>query len=279
MTTVSYEIASGEESLLRVIAPLRERLAEHPLYGAIRTVEALRVFQQSHVYAVWDFMSLLKALQRALTCVEVPWVPSADAGSRRLINEIVLGEESDEYQGEALSHFELYLRAMESCGADTSPVLRLIAELGAGKGPRTEPAARLNPGSDTGRGARLEAGLAGAPVEAAAFVRGTFRVLATGESHRIAAAFTYGREDLIPEMFTSFVRALDAEMPGQIAPFRYYLERHVELDGDHHAPMAAAMMRALCPTEKHWGEAAESAIEALEARLALWNGIYARLDG
>jgi pyrroloquinoline quinone (PQQ) biosynthesis protein C len=252
-----------EDALVAAIAPLRERLALHPLYASIQSLDALRIFMQSHVYAVWDFMSLLKALQRALTCVSVPWLPTADPASRRLINEIVLGEESDLYPahqgGKALSHFELYLHAMESCGAATGPVLALTGTLAAG-------------GS-------LDEALAAAPDEAAVFVRATFAVLDTGETHRIAAAFTFGREDLIPEMFAAFVRGLDAEFPGRIAPFRYYLERHIEVDGEDHGPMAMEMMRHVCRTDRQWAEAAETACAALEARLALWDGIYARILG
>lgn len=252
-------VSKGEADLIAALRPLEQRLAAHPLYQSIRTLKALQLFMESHVFAVWDFMSLLKGLQNRLTCVRVPWLPTADAATRRLINEIVLGEESDIYQGEPLSHFELYLRAMQSCGAATAPVEKLIDQLA----------------SDL----PLESALQGAPEEAAGFVRSTFAILETGQPHRIAAAFTFGREDLIPEMFSAFVRELDEQMPGQIAPFRYYLERHIELDGDEHGPMALAMMRQLCRTDDQWREAKEAAHEALEARLALWDGIHARILG
>jgi hypothetical protein len=250
-------ISNDEEALLQAIAPLQSQLASHPLYNSIRSLPALKLFMQSHVYAVWDFMSLLKSLQRMLTCVEVPWRPTNDARTRRLINEIVLGEESDEYEGEALSHFELYLRAMESCGADTVPVQGLLAALSSGTS--------------------LHNALALVPSEAGAFVQSTFDFISTGAPHRIAAAFTFGREDLIPDMFSEFVRSLDEQLPGRVAPFRYYLERHIEMDGDEHGPMAMQMMRQLCPTSQHWREAAETACSALEARLALWDGITARV--
>ncbi|MDE1175563.1 MAG: DUF3050 domain-containing protein [Edaphobacter sp.] len=249
---------STEADLLSSLTPLQDALATHPLYRSIGSLDALHLFMQSHIYAVWDFMSLLKALQRSLTCVEVPWTPSPDPVSRRLINEIVLGEETDEYQGQPLSHYELYLLAMQSAGADTVPMQSLLAALASGTS--------------------LDEALTTLPTEAAAFVRTTFEVIATGAPHRIAAAFTFGREDLIPEMFTQFVRNLDSAMPGRIAPFRFYLERHIELDGDEHGPKALAMMRHLCPTPQHWLEAAESAAIALRARIALWDGILERIN-
>ena len=249
----------GETLLLAAIEPLQTELREHPLYRSIRSLPALRTFMESHVYAVWDFMSLLKALQRSLTCVELPWRPSGDPTARRLINEIVLGEESDLYEGSFLSHFELYLHAMESCGADGSRVTELVRAVEAGHS--------------------LEDALRSAPGESRAFVEATFATLATGETHRIAAAFTLGREDLIPEIFSAFVREMDEQVPGPIAPLRYYLERHIEVDGDQHGPMAMAMLRHLCRSEQDWADATEAATHALRARLAFWDGIYRRIEG
>ncbi|MDR2282321.1 MAG: DUF3050 domain-containing protein, partial [Sphingobacterium sp.] len=92
----------------------REQLLTHPLYSKIKDIADLRLFTETHVYAVWDFMSLLKSLQRRLTCVRVPWIASDYPNTRYLINEIVLAEESDEYiDGSRLSHYEMYLDAMK----------------------------------------------------------------------------------------------------------------------------------------------------------------------
>ena len=97
-------------ALVRAVEPARRVAADHPLFRALVDARSLAVFMEHHVWAVWDFMTLVKALQRALTCVEPWWRPVGDVTSRRLINEIVLGEESDEDgRGGHRSHFELCL--------------------------------------------------------------------------------------------------------------------------------------------------------------------------
>ena len=99
----------------------KDILLQHPLYEKVKTVEDLHQFLESHVYAVWDFMSLLKALQSKLTCTTTPWFATQNPETRYLINEIVLAEESDlTLEGKRLSHFEMYVEAMKSCGAQTS---------------------------------------------------------------------------------------------------------------------------------------------------------------
>ena len=118
------------EKVTAAIAADRRALLEHPLYGRLQTLSHLAVFMEHHVFAVWDFMSLLKALQVRLTCASVPWLPQGNAQVRRLVNEIVLGEESDALpSGGATSHFELYLQAMQEAGADTSQMNQFIQQL------------------------------------------------------------------------------------------------------------------------------------------------------
>src|SRR5882672_11182050 len=118
------------ERIIKTTEPLRQQIINHKVYSAIHDIDDLKVFMQYHIYAVWDFMSLLKALQNNLTCTTIPWFPKGSADTRHLINEIVLGEESDvDNSGNRKSHFELYLDAMHQCGADTSQIEKFIAVL------------------------------------------------------------------------------------------------------------------------------------------------------
>jgi hypothetical protein len=244
--------------LRREIAPLRDELVNHPLYASIKTLKELNVFMEHHVFAVWDFMSLLKSLQRQLTCVDVPWVPKGNAATRYLINEIVTGEESDVDQNRIRqSHFELYLSAMKEAGSNTAPVNNLIEQVSNGMSV-----------SDA-----LEA--TNVPKAVADFVNNTFHTIATGKAHIMAAVFTFGREDLIPGMFLSFVAELNKQTNHQVSTFQYYLERHIEVDGGHHSILAYEMTEQLCATKpEYWTEATEAVKLALKARIALWNHIY-----
>jgi hypothetical protein len=243
------------------IAPLQDRLNAHPLYAAIRTPQHLRLFMQSHVFAVWDFMSLLKTLQSRLTCVSVPWTPTPFPASRRFLNEIVLGEESDLYLGRPVSHFELYLEAMDDFGANTGPI-RSVIDHPTANGALSLHAFRA-PDS--------------APVESRQFLDTTFALIRSGSLPAVAAAFTFGREDAIPGIFRALVRELDARQGG-LGKFVWYLERHIEVDGDDHGPLSLRMIEDLCGTdETRWTQAADAAQQAIEARIALWDGILARI--
>ena len=169
----------GIDRLEEQISETRRAVIEHPMYAALDSVRAIRTFMEHHAFAVWDFMSLLKSLQRNLTCVDVPWVPTGPTGSRRLINDIVLVEESDERGGGFISHFELYLDGMAEAGADTSIIDAFIDMLRAGR-PVLE---------------AIDA--AGVPGPAAEFVRLTWGLIEGAPVHVQAAAFAFGREDLI----------------------------------------------------------------------------------
>src|SRR3982074_3836661 len=94
---------------------LRAQLLDHPVYAEAASVEDLKRFMEEHVFAVWDFVSLRKRLQQDRSCTKVPWFPADNAKAARLINGIVIGEETDvDPDGSYVSHLDLYLRAMEN---------------------------------------------------------------------------------------------------------------------------------------------------------------------
>ncbi len=243
------------------LAPYRAALTDHPLYTKIQTIEAIQVFMEQHVFAVWDFMSLVKKLQIDLTTTQLPWVPSKYPIAGRLINEIVWGEETDlNKDGEIMSHFEMYLQAMEEAGANTTAIKQLLAALSEG-----EEIESLIESSDLTPYVKD-------------FLSFTFSTIATNKTHVIAAVFTFGREDLIPDMFIAMVKNLRKEgVPLQ--HLIYYLDRHIEVDGDEHGPMALQMIEELCQGDStKITEAIAAAKTALEMRKKLWDGILTQLN-
>jgi hypothetical protein len=277
------------------LADCRERLVRHRIYGLVNSAARLRRFMESHVFAVWDFQSLLKAMQQRLTCTSIPWVPTPDAEARRLVNEIVLDEESDALpEGGSASHFELYLHGMRNAGADTGPIDRMIETLRAGVPQvgkpvatgRQEAAERMGQDVDGGpQGGKPVATVvgdamreAGAPEAAQAFVRHSFAVIESGSTHGIVAAFTYGREDVIPDMFRGLVSSLASRDPAW-ERFHWYLDRHIEADDEKHAPVCRRIMARLCGDDPaKWAEASQVARACVEARIALWDAIAAELE-
>ncbi|CAH0994147.1 hypothetical protein EMA8858_00254 [Emticicia aquatica] len=242
----------------QTIEPLRQQIIHHKVYSVINDIDDLKLFMQYHVYAVWDFMSLLKALQNNLTCTSVPWFPKGTADTRYLINEIVVGEESDiDMNGSRKSHFELYLEAMNQLEANTAQIEKFTHIL-----------------SETGdfNAAFL---LSETPQEARDFVQFTFDIINSNKAYLQAAIFTFGREDLIPGMFLSIINDIHLNIPEKISIFKYYLERHIEVDGDHHSHLALQMTANLCGNNKQfWQEVEEATIQSLQKRIQLWDGVY-----
>jgi hypothetical protein len=244
----------GLSGLQHSVTPARDAVVTHPIYFEINSLTRVRTFMQSHVFAVWDFMSLLKTLQTQLTCVTVPWVPTGPTASRRLINEIVLVEESDELGEGYTSHFELYLDGMTRAGADRGPIDAFLSLLREGV-PVSEALVR-----------------AGAPRSAVDFVSTTWQVIGTTPVHCQAAAFAFGREDLIPEMFKQVIQIADSD--GTLEVFKDYLARHIEVDDEQHTPMAMQMLIDLCGDDAaKWDQCAQTVNTALAARNRLWTAL------
>jgi len=245
------------QHLKSAIEPVRINLLAHPVYSQIQDLQGLQRFSETHVFAVWDFMSLLKSLQIGLTSVTLPWVPVGNADTRYLINEIVLGEESDvDEAGNRISHFELYLKAMQQMGASTNVIETIIAQINAGtKVQEAIEAAQL-------------------PKQVKDFLQFTFDISFNAPLHVKAAVFTFGREDLIPSMFMKILDKIYADAPDKVSIFKYYIERHIEVDGDHHSHLALDMVNRLCGTDaSKWEQATAASIKALKLRIGLWNAI------
>ena len=235
------------------LAEYKKDVVNHPLYNQLNTIEDVQKLMEIHVYAVWDFMSLLKGLQIELTCTTLPWKPIGNTKIRRLINSIVLEEESDvDSAGNPSSHYEMYLDAMKECGANTYEIDKFVNTVSDVNLPK------VNTAIDS-------------------FLATTFDILNSGEAHKIAAAFTFGREDLIPDMFTAIVNDLSKEH--KLDKFVYYLERHIELDGGEHGPLALELISNLCGDDKQkWKEVEETAIACLVARKELWDLVLKGLN-
>jgi hypothetical protein len=246
------------ETINNSIQPQKELLLQHSLYKKVKTIEDLQCFLENHVYAVWDFMSLLKALQAKLTCTTTPWFATKNPQTRYLINEIVVAEESDlTLDGKRSSHYEMYIEAMKACDANTTGIEQFLQEVDSLKNIFVAiKKSNLHPNIK-------------------AFLDFTFRVIEEGKSHEIAAAFTFGREDLIPSMFTEILKNFQENFPEtDLSQLIYYFERHIALDADEHGPMAMEMITELCGTDaQKWSDVEEVSILALEKRIGLWDAI------
>jgi hypothetical protein len=245
-------------------ARLRQALLDHPLYTDVVSVGDLRRFMEDHVFAVWDFMALLKRLQQDLTCTRVPWFPAHNARAARLINDIVIGEETDvDPDGSYASHLDLYLRAMEDIGANTVQFDNFCSMVRSGV-PVNVALTR-----------------SGAAQHVQHFVTNTMAVASRGRTEEVLAAFFYGREDIIPEMFRRLLKTLyDArhDDTNSLRYFIYYIDRHIELDGDSHGPKGRELLESLVTNSPDKAERAmRAACSSIEARIALWDGTLSSL--
>ncbi|MCH2184251.1 DUF3050 domain-containing protein [Myxococcota bacterium] len=242
------------DDCLALLAPLREALLSHRVYSTLSNEVALGCFMEHHVWAVWDFMAVLKAIQSHFTCVETPWVPRGNPMLRRFVNEIVLIEESDETSRGHLSHFELYCLAIEEGGADPRAVMGVVEQLRQGVSMTKALAACTGAGAD--------------------FSRHTLRVVDQGTPAEWVGVFAFSREEIIPDLFRQVVNRL-VQDGGRGRLLLEYLERHIEIDGDHHGPLARRMMEAVCGDRPaDWERAFRAAEKALQARKMLWDAAW-----
>lgn len=241
------------------ITQLREILNNHPLLSEkiINNRQDLQHFMECHVFAVFDFMSLIKTLQHQICPSTTIWLPSAlQRKASRFVNEIILAEESDVslVEGEYISHYDLYIQAMREVGADPDIIIgfeELVREFG------------IEWSLDKGD----------IPESCYNFVRSTFDFINTDKPHVVAAAFCFGRETVIPDMFTGILDHLgitESQAPG----FFYYLRRHIEVDGGEHGPASIKLIETLCDNDPIKLQEAElAALDAIQARIRFWNEV------
>ncbi|MCP4912439.1 MAG: DUF3050 domain-containing protein [Oligoflexia bacterium] len=225
---------------------LHKDLEVHPMYSKLTNLDNLRTFMETHVFAVFDFMSLLKSLQNKVTCTEVPWRPSQYSSETvRMINEIVIAEESDvDQDGKAVSHFELYLKAMDEVGANTTEIRDFLSTLD----------------------------LSVLPSHIHKFVSYHLQLSQTGKTSEVMASFFYGREKLLPDLFEQILKVID-ENNLNAPTLKYYFERHIELDGDSHGPLAQKCLEEICADDQNeWHLAFLAGSKSLNLRSQLWDG-------
>ena len=245
------------KNVIDEIQPLRDQLKKHELYNSLNSIEDIQTFMEYHVYAVWDFMSLLKALQNLLTNTKIPWIPNKDSVTARFINQIVLDEESDfNHDGEPKSHFEMYLEAMEEIQADTDPICDFLRGLIESED--------------------IEKHIKNHNIDHSikSFLNFSFQTIEGWKAHEIAAAFTFGREEIIPNMFFEIIEQTEKSNNLSLNKINYYLQRHIDLDGEEHGPLAHKMIIHLCENDqKKWEEVIEVSKNSLKERIQLWDFI------
>lgn len=249
---------------LEHLKPLQAQLDDHRIYEAVRDLRDLRVFMHHHVFPVWDYMSLIKYLQRTIAPAQIPWKPSGDPSLRYFINQLVLREESDSLPGTDGepwygSHFELYCRAMEEVGADGSLPARFLQRV-----------------AEDGLDAALYSNLV--PLPARYFSETSFCFIREDKPHLVAAAVAVGRERLIPGMFRRFLERM-ALGPPEAPAFHHYLGRHTQPDALLQETLSMRLLTSLCGEDpQRIEEARTAAEEALCARLRFWDGVLAAIE-
>ena len=244
------------ESNKNKLDELKHKITTHPLFANKLEPKHMCKFMESHIFAVWGFMSILKSLQKIITPSNLPWIPNKNTknGLVNFVNEIILSEESDYIEGIGfISHFEIYLLAMKNMGAKTDQLDKLTSRI-----------------MDNGYNKKFIDDV-DASAEVKSFLKYDLEVSMNGTLPEIIGAFTLGREKVIPNMFSYILPAIE-----ETSASKYlitYLERHIDIDGDRHGPLSMKLLNASCDKEQ-LSPAYASAIKSLELRLLVWDRIY-----
>ncbi|AHM61687.1 hypothetical protein D770_17175 [Flammeovirgaceae bacterium 311] len=236
---------------------MRVRLLAHEIYVQLETLDDLREFMEHHIFAVWDNLSQLKALENAISSTNKFWIPSQDPVSNRIINEMLVEEESDsDGNGGYISHFELYRKAMQQAGAKTYMIDRFLVLMQEEKD--------------------LEKALEKIrmPESIKNYLRLNWEICNNSKPHELAAAYFLGREDVVSELLHRLDKYLLNFHQKDLALYRDYLMRHTKVNEKEQKQRLEAVMNELCgEDEQKWQEAEVAAKKALEARYTLWDGM------
>ena len=235
---------------------LKHKITTHPLFANKLEREHICKFMESHIFAVWGFMSILKSLQKMITPNNLPWIPNRNTknGLVNFVNEIILCEESDFIEGIGyISHFEIYLLAMKNIGAESVQLDKLTSKI-----------------SEKGYNEKYIDDV-DASNEVKSFLRHDLDVSMNGTLPEIVGAFTLGREKVIPNMFSYILPAIKATSASK--HLITYLERHIDIDGDRHGPLSTKLLDTSCD-KKQLSLAYATAVKSLELRLLVWDKVY-----
>lgn len=274
MNTTNVTLSKAQlDRLARVekrVAPLRKRLRFHRVYSAFGSLEDVQRFSEMHVFAIWDFMSLLKALQVELTSVKrLPWIPSGGRKGKlaRLVTEMVMRYEFDaDASGDTMSHFEMYLEAMRQLGSDTKQITSFLNMLQAC-------ATAGVPCPESIDSALLFCSM---PKGVPEFLRFTFSLVESKELHKVAASLAFGRQYLIiDKLLATLDKASGEEAETSFAKYRYLLTRHKGLYDRNYTPLSFQILVELCgDDDAKWRDVEEIAAQSLQARLNLYDATY-----
>ena len=235
---------------------LKQKITTHPLFANKLEREHICKFMESHIFAVWGFMSILKSLQKMITPNNLPWIPNRNTknGLVNFVNEIILCEESDFIEGIGyISHFEIYLLAMKHIGAETDQLDKLTSKI-----------------SDKGYSEKYIDDI-DASDEVKSFLKHDLDVSINGTLPEIVGAFTLGREKVIPNMFSYILPAIEESSSSH--HLITYLKRHIDIDGDRHGPLSMKLLDVSCNKEQ-LNLAYAAAIKSLDLRLLVWDKVF-----
>ena len=244
----------------KVIEELKQLLVSHKLFSGPLNADQVRQFMESHIFSVWGFMSLLKGLQSGITVNDIPWMPNQNTknGLTNFINEIVLCEESDDIDDIGyISHFEIYLLAMDKMNANASQINLLTERLKS---------------EEYDKKFIDELSIYD---EVKDFIKFDLDIALSGNLPKIVGSFTLGREKVIPNMFSYIVKCI--EYKNSTKNLLTYLKRHINIDGDRHGPLSIKLLDTICNTDEAYKLAYNSGITSLQLRLKVWDRIASEL--